>query len=89
MGRFLLKAYHAVFTINFNNAEALRTHGSRQSDGRYRQVSESEIMKIEHVSDVHLVDMVRTENTNIIRILALDKGEILEYCVGSALIPFL
>ena len=44
-------------------------------------------MEGNHLGIVHLIDMVAGEHHHIIRVIPLDKGDILGDGIGSALIP--
>ena len=44
-------------------------------------------MKLDHLADIHAIDMVRPEHRHDVRFKSLDKMEVLIHGVGCALVP--
>ena len=85
LGLFL-EADHASVLVDFDDAEFA---GFRDGDGNGRDGEERRPAQVEinHLVDVHLVDVVAAENGHEVRSFVRDEVDVLEDGVGSPLVP--
>jgi len=61
--------------------------GNRHRPGRHSHARVVRHMEVDHLTDVHAVDVIRTKNDDQMRIMLFDKIQVLENRIGSALEP--
>ena len=85
LGLFL-EADHASVLVDFDDAEfaGFRDGNGNGRDGEERRPAQVEI---NHLVDVHLVDVVAAENGHEVRSFVRDEVDVLEDGVGSPLVP--
>ena len=86
MRGFFLKSDNTLVGIHLNDSE---TPGFLNTDGKggYRHAGIIFYMGIDHLTDIHPVDMVRSEHGDQVETMALDEVDVLIDGVCRSLIP--
>ena len=85
--RLFFETDHAVVRVNFDNTE-FASFFDRHRDGRNREEGCTAQVEINHLVDVHLVNVVATENSHEVRAFVGNQVDVLENGVGSTAVPF-
>ncbi len=83
---FFLKPYHVHTLIGFDHAELVGRfdrHGHRP----YSHIGLSAHMELNHLHIIHLVNVIAREDQGIAGHVLLEGIDVLEDCIGRALIP--
>ena len=87
--RFFGKGGHHGIIINGKDAESsARPHCETSSAARVRSAPVHAVV-VDHLADIHLVDVIAAEYGHIVRIRGLDKSQVLENGIGGAFEPLL
>ena len=84
--RLFFETDHAIVGVHFDNAEFARL-GNRHRNSGNREQSCTGKVEINHLVDVHLIDMVATENRHEVRAFVSNEVNVLENGVGRSLVP--
>ena len=84
--RFFFEADDAPLVVDFHDAKlgCVRHFYRQRGHGYVRAVF---LMIVDHLADIHAIDMVGAENRNQLGIVPLDQKQILVTRVGGALVP--
>src|SRR5699024_8778390 len=82
----LFKLIDGAVVVGIHNAEAAGLLHGDGSDGD-GAVGLALLMEAEHLSIIHLIDVVAVEVQNLVGVITVDKADILVNGVGRALIP--
>ena len=85
LGLFL-ETDHAVVGINFDNAEFTGLGNRHRNSGDCEEGGTAQV-EINHLVDVHLVDVVTSENGYEVRAFVGNQVDVLEDGVGCTLVP--
>ena len=86
-GRFLLKAGNSPFVIDDDNAERVGGFFSAEFDAGNSRISAILLVRGQHWTVIHFVDVITTEHQHLIGFMGADNVNVLVHSIRGAGVP--